>query len=381
LKGVETMNRTSKKLWLKIGLALVLVFGVALAIILITIPDSTTSLKPGGLITGVDGVSISAPQGALEHRIDIFIDPAEDPRLEVPFPSFLEGLGVVGNFYEITASEEYWSDEMDLIIGLPVPEGVSPDNLAMVTLSPPWAIIGADAYADPSLRWDFLFGEYDPENDLLLETLPYAGLSSQVFALIEWEDPMCEEENYRGSIASSVPVAYDTISSPSEDQFVVRCAGRWNIEIDEDGNETGRCTSAHREATVVALEHAYEAYISLGFPEPRLKKKGITSFKGYKYQLRQGDHNGLYNGVTKNAYTQYPGYDETPRCRTAYHELFHAVQAAYPGVFWNIRYSLWACFEGTARAAEMSLADEITRSSSSVPLNIDHPLFANDKGG
>ncbi len=93
------MNQAGKKLWLLVGIALILAVCVALAIILITTPDSTTSLRPGGLIRGVDGVSVSAPKGALEQEIEIYFERVQDPREEVPFPKYLKEVKVIGDFY------------------------------------------------------------------------------------------------------------------------------------------------------------------------------------------------------------------------------------------------------------------------------------------
>ncbi len=189
------MNQAGKKLWLLVSIALILVVCVAQAIILITTPDSTTSLRPGGLIRGVDGVSVSAPKGALEQEIEIYFERVQDPREELPFPKYLEDVKVIGDFYEITASEEYWSDEKELLFGLSVPEDVFPNKLAMDTLSPPWTVISADEYDNLSLRWNFICGAYDSELNLFGILLPYFGHSPQVFVLVKWEDCSSKEND------------------------------------------------------------------------------------------------------------------------------------------------------------------------------------------
>jgi hypothetical protein len=405
-------NSSKKLLWIIAGL--ILVFIAVLAIVFITAADPTVSPQTGGLIRGVDGVTVAAPLGALDHKINIYIERAEDPRAEIPFPGFLEDVKVVGHFYEVTASEEYISEDSDvLLLGLPLPEGVTPENLAVVTLSPPWALITGDD--DPSLRWDLLFGAYDANSSLFGVVLPYVGGSPQIFALVEREAYSSEQDNQSAAVrydsnhesagpsnwpevtllalADPQPLTTSTLvqdspPTPGIAQLSNSASGL-NIPvvtIVPIGFKSGEVTFAHLNSTAAAFTEAYQAYRSLGFREPRLMKAvnvvdfenvSVTYF-GYIYQLRKGNHTGQYNCVTMTAYTRYPGHPEAPNDHTTHHELFHAVQYGYSKVLSNAILNIscnYGVIEGTASAAEMSLNFPLVRSQDKPVLGIDRRLF------
>ncbi len=96
-------------------------------------PPETLTLVPGGKVVGIDGVSVEAPEGALDEPLEVTIKRVEESMLEVPLP---EGRPLFSNLYSITINKEYISSKGDTSfkIYLPLPEGVNGEDAIMLYL-------------------------------------------------------------------------------------------------------------------------------------------------------------------------------------------------------------------------------------------------------
>jgi len=324
-------------------------------------------LEPGGLVTGVDGVTVGAPEGVLEQAIEIYIEKMDDPRGEVPFPEYMEDMEIVGDFYEISAGQNFTTSAGDyLLLGLPVPEGVSTNDLIFVSLVPPDGIIRGWPDDDPSQRWGPLQGVYDPGSGLLCTLLPSVSAGSDLFGL--------------GELSQTVEITHTDI-------------GRFRVVSFE--TEIFKSPETHRVMTVDALAFALWAYGEWGFVEPDLRhvasdidlfpEPHITLEDLYEYWLIWGSPNGYYKPSSRTAATVYWGAPDQPDSFTAYHELHHGIQFAYfslRGNYYSSKQKMWEVrrtIDAAATAAEMSLA-WLTRSSdpgsSRDPHTVDHGLWS-----
>ena len=327
---------------------------VCLFLIELTLPSCTPGignepldLEPGSVVSGVDGVSIGAPEGTLDQAIQISIEKVEDPRGEVPFPEYLIGADILGDFYAVSALQDTSTPDGDyLVLGLPVPEGISIDDLTFAVLVPPDSTMD-EPDDSPSLRWLSLSGIYDPESGLYCTLLPAVLTEQQVFALLDPTTPGWAGWTDSGHFRV-ISVGFNSSESPE----------------------------AHRVLTANALNDAYAAYVDqLGFMKPSLRHPSelialspsptvVLNLSLYEYQLvKNSTPNGFYNPVTKTAGTKYPGAPDEPNSITAHHELFHAIQFAYPALRANASsWELHRTTEAAATAAELSL-DGLTRSN------------------
>jgi hypothetical protein len=339
------------------------------------------TLEPGGLVTGVDGVTVGAPEGALDQPIEILIEEVDDPRAEVPFAEYLAGAEVVGDFYAISAEQDFSTSTEDyLILGLPVAENVSTDELALVCLVPPGCIMMDEPDDDPSLRWSCLQGLYDSESELFGTLLPSVLTEPQVFALIIGLHEQWTEDEGAEALSSADVTAWQT-EPPG---FYV---------FQQMGFGPNQCPKDHRVMTAKALNEARTAYVGMNFREPDLRRLAeVIKFRPphadladrYVYQLRFGNPNGGYEPTTRTAYTSYLGAPAQPDPITAHHELFHAIQFAYPAVDDNwYSLELHRTCEAAAVAAELSLT-QLRRSNrpmlsgSRSPHPVDHGLWSSD---
>jgi len=302
--------------------------------------EEPLNLEPGGIVSGVDGVSVGAPEGALNQTIEIFIEKVDDPSKEVPFPEYLADAEVVGDFYAINARQDFSTPDDYLLLGLPVPEGISTDDLAFAVLVPPDSIMD-EPDDSPSLRWIPLSGVYDPESGLFATLLPSVLTEFQVFGLViglsvDWTE---------GDLFNVASIGFGANESPE----------------------------AHRLMTIDTLNAIHAACVTkMGFREPYLRNHvvyirfgwpPVASVHGYEFQLLKGALGGFYDCLNKAAATTYPGAPDEPNPNAVHHELFHAIQYAYPALRANWpSWELGRTTEAVATAAELSL-DGLTRSS------------------
>jgi uncharacterized protein (TIGR02145 family) len=338
-------------------------------------------LEPGGIVVGVDGVVIGAPEGSLDEEVEIRIEKVEDPTVDIPLPEYIKRDDLVGNFYEFTASDEVIIDDHNyLIIGLPVPEGVSPDNLSIAILMSPEMIIMNGEF-DPSMLWTTVRGYYDEESELFGTIVPYVGTIPYTAVLVEG--------------VSYIELEIDDVDNSFELEKLETDQEPLGFHVKCVGFDPGECTIDHRVQTLNALNEIYNIYVlQLGFEEPNLRylmvdlniwPPSISIQKRYEYRLEKNNtHNGYYNLMWRMAATQYPAGD-SPDDTTTYHELFHSMQFGYSNVSFNqipMLRSVFGVIEGTAVASEMSL-EGLRRSnnarfkSSRFPMAVDVSMFKN----
>lgn len=322
------------------------------------------SLEPGTVSEGVDGLLLGAIEGAQISQLELWIVRVDESTIDVPFPEFLTGEQVVSNFYNISSIDQDYvvEREEELLFGIPLSEGVLPDNLAFLVLVPPSMIIQDFLDDDSSLRWLNLQGVFDESTGVFGTQLPSVYREPNVFALVE-------------------NIGYS--SNVVETQFV--SLGGFHITC--VGFNPGQCTDADKILIGEALDQAYQAYTDMGLVEPALRRHLVkidfswppkVTLGGYAYELRKGAPNGGYSPGTKTAWTTYLGVPATPEIVTTRHELFHAIQFGYNSILntWNSKELTWGAIEGLAVAAEESLI-HLTRGTRFIrePLLLEYPLF------
>ena len=330
----------------------------------VTVP--VTVLEPGGLIEGIDGVTVGAPIGAITQDLGLSIERRSDPRPDVPFPPAFHGVEQIGQFYSLRAAQDTLvGEDSFLLLGLPVPAGAVLDDLVIAALSPPGSVIMFDGYEedDPSMRWELLQGTYDEESGLFGTILPFVGTEEQIYALVSLEK------------AANVDFSASSIEG---------------FRIIRTGFSAGESPATHGTMTENALDAVRNRFVlNLGYREPRLRKvvtgirfkswpPSFTVLERYEYQLRKGSLNGWYNWVHQTAGTVYPGAPTEPAPFIARHEFYHALQFGYPNLYTHRNEALFGVIEGTAVAAEHSLM-ELTRSDATFtsrnPLTVDQPIL------
>jgi hypothetical protein len=330
----------------------------------------THSLAPLSTIVTGYGVALGAPQAALDETIEVQIDPVDDPTENVPLPENWEtgGVELHGESFAISTENDLYTPYGNyLLLGLPIPEGVDPEDVAFAVLSPPGSVI-AHGDVEPEMRWHVQRGQYDEENDVVGAIIPFLGSEPMTYTLMTGAN-FSDVEIPEGLDNDPVP--------PILDQeflgFQVECTLNF---------PDNPCTIDHMEQTENALTEAYDAWVvELGFSEPRLQHRLIDvdlstdeppffeALYMYDYHLDyKSSPNGAYDVKSNIGVTFFPAdeNDPDPDDLITQHELFHAIQYRYPNTRANHNDWMRGIIEGTATAAEMSL-NGLTRSTQ------DHP--------
>ena len=320
-------------------------------------------LEPGGVIVGVDRIHIGAPEGAIVENIEISIRKVDDPTMEVDLPEFITREDIIGDFYELTATENVWtSDQNYLVLGLPVPDHNEPENLALLVLSTMDMIIAYENI-EKNMLWEVARVHYDENAGLYYAILPYVGLKPQIFSLVEGVH--IQRSEFGLDKSGNKYLQEGSLTEGDSPVFVVKCVGFLPSD----------CTDDHRMQTKDVLEYAYSVFVDqLGYPKPRLRQPiidiglspspyAIILPNTYEYQLRRGGSmNGWYRVNSKMAATIYKAGDE-PYNLVTKHEFFHALQFGFNKLLENWPGDVpWGVIEGTATASERSLTG-LTRSN------------------
>lgn len=132
------------------------------------------TLTDGGTVTGVDGVSLGAIAGTLTTTLEISIT-----HTSAPTPTIITDPQIHGAYYHIAADENVLlcDQAKGFVLGLPVPNGVATDSLAIAAISA------------GSSGWGIISGLYDPQSELLL--VPLASLTETGFTAV-----LIERENF-----------------------------------------------------------------------------------------------------------------------------------------------------------------------------------------
>ena len=141
-------------------------------------------LSPGSMVTA-DGLAVAAPLSSLAEPVNLSIDIVSDPRLQVPFPEFLERAVIISEFFLLAADRDVQPlGSMYLLLGIELPDDVPPGQLGVAVLTPADSVLGFLPDDDPSRRWDFLTGVLEPDTRMFGVTLASLTVEPQVFVLI-----------------------------------------------------------------------------------------------------------------------------------------------------------------------------------------------------
>ncbi len=362
------------------ALAFVLVLAVAACGAVDPPRADAVRLAPGGFATFPDGSVVVAPAGALEEAIDAFASPAG--AAEGAFPP---GVEPVGEAVRFGALLDVRAGAAPLAIGLPVPEGVTPERAAVAVRIEPGDATGRYLTAPV---WEVLDSVLDAEGAVLLASVGGLADGGRLAVVVVGEGLDTPRLPARATTAARV--------APSQAVgFTASCTGfdgPYAAVTNPWGIPCAAADEAHLEAALVIV---HGDFTGLGFPAPALARSisfadsaaslldGVVElvYGPYEAQLRP------YRPVGPDADTwgcgvqQKPGgssnsggYASWPETlfvcidadgvldpagwgvRVARHEYFHATQHAYPnfGSYTRGR-DLWVV-EGTAVAAQASLA-------------------------
>ena len=333
----------------------------------ITVTPLNGMLSDGGVFQDPSGAIVGVVEGTLAQPLPVTLRTTDAPAPPLP------GGTHVGNYYHLAAEHDALAPiDKPFLLGLPVPAGVAGDALAVAVLLPLGSALGVAA--DKQV-WMFSTGRYDPENNLFVITLSALKAAGLTVTLVS--DPAFTPA------PPIAPVGGQRGELPP--RFTVSC-----------GPSSTACTETNRAWLRGELENAYADFVTgLHFKEPVLQKKG-----GFKW------FNGTWLAFLETAdsysnvwlYTRpcdAPEYEPTQRSinicldaqnapgnyeqRVVRHELFHAIQHAYPNVAldWDDPDALWT-IEGTATAAECSSAT-MQRTRDYLLHTISDPLPFTDK--
>lgn len=132
----------------------------------------TLELVDGGVVTGVDGVSLGAVAGTLSTTLHISIT-----HTTAPTPTIITDPQIHGPYYHLTADENVLlcDQARGFVLGLPVPDGVPTQTLAIAAISP------------QSSDWAIVSGLYVAQSDLML--VPLSGLTEAGLTAVLVEGP------------------------------------------------------------------------------------------------------------------------------------------------------------------------------------------------
>lgn len=305
------------------------------------------SLEAGSTVTGLDGVSIGATEGALDDSVGIIIERFEGAD-NVPD---LDGyVSTVGDTYRIRATRNLRTPlEAPLIVGLPLPEASEPSQLAVAVHVP--------GHDDHLSGWGWPDAKYDADSGLMLALL--YGLSEEGLTVTLFK-------NENGTGLATAAVSLET-QAEVVNGLAARCRGFYS--------ET-ECTSAEERDAANALAVFYREMVEeRGFNKPLLTPlfgPGWSLFPPtisfdfalawHVIDLRPSDSvwcdgvYGKYIAPLAEVVICMPRNDRNSmipeRIQTIFHEVFHAIQYSYPNITLDI-FEPWL-IEGTATAAERS---------------------------
>jgi hypothetical protein len=329
----------------------------------------TGTLTDGASVVSETGAVIGAVPGALDTAVDVTIAATAPPALPIAEPAV-----PVGDYYLVSASETVATpSDKPLLVGLPVPTGATTAHLMAAVLTPASRIFEGDPAAGSI--WTPAPGSYDADNNLFVTTLRTLPPEGMTIVLVEHPDIMPLPANAAGLAQTGAP------------NFLALCG---MFVANPHCNATiralieGELTIAHADFVgqlsfrEPALHRSIGAFAGTGL-EPQLTAVdyyfGISIFSQPCQGIIGGRYLGRYNPVTQVLEVCVDAATTSASIRpTVRHELFHAIQSAYGGMFWdNVhpgrhKLSAWTA-EGTATAAENSSAT-MQRDTSDPPRSI-----------
>ena len=320
----------------------------------------TGVLRAGGSVAATTGARIGAVAGSFTEDVDILIETAPAPAV-----SLGDSVTPVGGYHVIAVARRIaTSTDKPLLIGLPVPAGANPADMALAMLVPP----GHSSETRSDFKWIALPGRFDAASNLFVATIPLLPLDIVHVVLIEHAslDPL--------PLPPTVPLgaSADTSAQPAQTPplFVVTCKPFMPFAA---------CNQQDQDDLASELALAYADFVGTHrFREPRLVRSigffrgtngqpaliPTTAFHGVVIEvppceLPSGPYAGFYAQETATLHVCLnPGWNSDVIKATVRHELFHAIQSAYPRMFADMtgddRERADWMIEGTAAAAELS---------------------------
>lgn len=310
------------------------------------------TLTNGGSVRVSTGAVIGAVGATLAAPVDVILAETSAPAV-VP-----GGVTPVGSYYTVGALDTVLAPaEKPFLIGLPVPPGVDPGTLSVLVRTEPGRALDA---SDGAAAWVPAAGSYDSTNNLLVTTI--TRLSPTYLTIVLAQSP---------AVLSGTPTAASLHPAQSGPEFVVGC---WNALTNP------ACNLPNQALIAEELRLAYADLVTgLGFRAPALThlvgrfngptlEPDLTLASHYLnifintaqcHDEEGDDYGGRYHpDLQAIEYCLHDaGNDPAAVRRLVRHELFHAIQYAYPAMARDSRKEQYDWVgEGTAAAAEESSA-------------------------
>lgn len=287
-------------------------------------PVTATVGPQGRVVQGPDGMVLGVPAGSLSSALQVTLSRTDAPGTALP-----DGVTALGRAYRVAASADAFAEatERGFMFGLPIPEGVDEGQTAMVLHLP-----GDGLSEGPEDGWHLVRGHVDASRGLLLA--PAAALRSAGDVVRLVTGPQLEAPPSLAPPAGTAQRAAVTVCPGWLDAFEV-----------EPG--TG-VTPAQVAAAEAELDAALDAYRNLGFEPFLLRSTGwIPYLSGdsatfwasdcseVKYlatlRLGGGAASGSYSPSQQVLILFVSSAGASELRETAFHELFHSIQARYLG--------------------------------------------------
>jgi hypothetical protein len=303
----------------------------------------TDTLPNGGAITSPLGVLVATAPGTVPAPLPIWILEAQPP-----VEPLYAGAVPLGAYYNVGAQCTTFAPvSTPFVVGLPVPDGADTTHLAVGVLVAGSSLLDVTS---PDRAWQRLSGVYDSARRLFLTTMAALDAGGNTVVLIQ--DPGLESTRLSGAsrIAAGTPT------------FIVQCKGMDPL----------LCRADDKAGIEKLLFEAYKDYKRQGFLDPALVNAvpnlgpvipGTDVAVTFDYPATYGDINiepkttpdcidalAYYAPATKSlVFCGDPRLNSAAQLKyLARHELFHAVQYAYPQV--GSHHEPWV-IEGTATTA------------------------------
>lgn len=355
-------------------------------------------LEPGGSLVH-EGFAVAATPQALDEAVEIRLEIQAEPALDVALPA---GVVAHGDVVRVSADDLISvSPDTPLVLGLPLPDGVEPRNLAVGVLESG----GRAEYTapDPDFdgpllpEWTFLPAAYDAELGMLLVPVLRIDEASWEARIVEgstFETAETVREGERGSIG-------DLLRGPAQPAFQAVCG-----PLFQAAGVTETCGATERQQAAQALEDVYNDLTGLGFtddphlfrhpdetrvrivqllPFPRFEV--VVDVGAYEIELRpdsQTNAGGMFSSGAGTVWISIAGGGLTAGdLETVRHEYFHATQYGYDPTFVGPGNSGWLrarwSIEGQAVLSQES--DPTIERDNRNPRNVDDTLFRSNWTG
>ncbi len=326
-------------------------------------------INPNGVLVDGDvfednsGAVVGAVTGTLSEPLNVLLETIDEPALP-----YTDGANPVGPTYRLAASESFYTPaDKPFLVGLPVPAGANPDDLAVAILEPAKSSLDSTAIGE---IWHVSRGAYDPASDLFSFTLASLHPAGITAVLVEHPDNELLT-TFGQAEGDSLDAPSDALSTQGDDApaFSVSC-GSYLFRAS--------CTAFIMADIERELIQAYIDFTGLGFLEPNLNRR-VARFLMGPLQPSLALYTSFYDvnvltGPCADAGVYHPSTQDIDLCvvpsdgvddvviATIRHELFHAIQDAYPALEKSVDWDQGWVIEGTAAAAEHSL-DTMVRAS------------------